>query len=261
MKKNKRIFYDFILLTLFITIVLIFSYENNNYQSKSIVSSNIDKIQFNKSEDSIADIVGNDISPDVDLNYYRDYYHNDDIIARLEIPNQLNIFITRANDNDYYLRRSIDKKSSNVGTEFMDYRTDPSSKQINIYGHNSQRLDIPFHKIQSYIDEDFYKENPYIILQDDEGKSLYQVFSIKKVITDYEHMNIEFSDDEWVNHLERLKQNSIHQTDVTFDENSKILVLQTCTNQDDNSYYILSAIQIQRSEKNEYEEKDFVDNI
>lgn len=33
----------------------------------------------------------------------------------------------------------------------MDYRHNSDSKQINIYGHNSVRYDVPFKELEGYI--------------------------------------------------------------------------------------------------------------
>ena len=57
-------------------------------------------------------------------------------------------------------------------------------------------------------------------------------------------MNVNVASDAFVTHLNHLKNNSIYSTDVTFDKNSNVIILQTCTNDNDNSYYILSAVEI-----------------
>ena len=92
--------------------------------------------------------------------------------------------------------------------------------------------------------ESFYQKNKYIILQHNSGRRIYQIFSFKRITTDYEHMKVNVNDENFVDHLNHLQDQSIYTTDVTFNKDSNLLVLQTCTNDEDNSYYILSAIEI-----------------
>lgn len=60
---------------------------------------------------------------------------------------------------------------------------------------------------------------------------MYQIFGVvllEKVFTS-EHMNINYNNnEELLSHFNRLKNSSIFDIDAKIDENSKILVLQTC---------------------------------
>ncbi len=176
------------------------------------------------------------------IEYYKKEYSNNEIIAKLEIPNLFNILITQSKDNEYYLNHSISKKSDKKGTEFMDYRVNINSKQINIYGHNSQTYNLPFRKIEKYLDKKFFDENKYIILSDDNYKSVYQILLIKEISDDFEHMKIDINNKNVVNHLDKLKENSIHYRELIYNSNTSILVLQTCSYNNQDSYYIIVAI-------------------
>ena len=98
------------------------------------------------------ELIISNASPDVDLDAERSKYKNDDIVGRLEIPGLINILIVKGTDNEYYLSRAVTKKKDNRGTEFMDYRVNSNSKQINIYGHNSRTYDIPFRKLEKFLE-------------------------------------------------------------------------------------------------------------
>lgn len=185
------------------------------------------------------------ISPDVDLSAERGKYKNDDIVARLEIPDLFNILIVKGTNNSYYLNHAVTKKKDNKGTEFMDYRVNSNSKQINIYGHNSRTYDIPFRKLEKFLDKDYFEDNKYIILQTDSGRRIYKIFSIKEYAKDYEYMKVDLNGKDFVDHLNIMKQDSIHSRDVEYDENSNLLVLQTCSYGKNNTYYIISAIEIE----------------
>lgn len=196
--------------------------------------------QKSKKEKDITEL----FNESIDLSYYRKYYNNKEIIARLEIPNLLNILITKTSNNDYYLNHSIDKKYDTKGTEYMDFRVNPLSKQINIYGHNSRTYDLSFRKLENFLNEEFFQKNEYILLQHDNGYRIYQIFSIKKVRTDYTHMNVEVKENNFKNHIQKLQNNSLYSRKVEYNELSNILVLQTCSYEKEISFYIICALEI-----------------
>ncbi len=186
-------------------------------------------------------------SANINLEDERKKHNNEEIIARLEIPNLFNILVAKAEDNDYYLDHSIDRKYSEKGSEYLDYRTIPTSKQINIYGHNSSTYNIPFRKLEKFLTKEFFDNTPYILLQHDQGTRIYKIFSIKKVDSDNEHMKVNIPNEEYPTHIEKLKSNSIYTRDVSYNEYSNLLILQTCSYESSNlkSYYIISAIEIE----------------
>lgn len=186
------------------------------------------------------------MSPDVDLDSKRKQHNNNDIIGRLEIPDLFNILVVKGNDNNFYLNNSINKKADVRGSEFMDYRVTPTSKQINIYGHNTRdaNIKVPFLKLESFLKKDFFDSHPYIIFQHDNGKSVYKIISIKEITTDYEHMELTKTGTDFVKHVDKLKSKSIYTREVAYDESSEIIVLQTCSHHLDNAFYIITAVKI-----------------
>lgn len=207
---------------------------------EEIVVDDKDKEDIEIEEDTIK------MAPDVDLEKERINRKNSDIIGRLEIPDLFNVLVVRGNDNKYYLNHSIEKKKDVRGSEFMDYRLTPTSKHINIYGHNSrdENIKVPFLKLEQFLDKTFFEEHPYIIFQYDNGKSVYKIISMKEITTDYEHMEFNYTGDEFVKHVDRLKNNSIYTRKVEYDENSEIIVLQTCSHHLKDAYYIITAVKI-----------------
>lgn len=244
-KINKNNILKLIFYAVFIFLLLFIFFKDyiGVYKKNSDVPTH-NKIIKNNSDNLNGSFYAN-ITEDVDLDYYRKYYNNDDIVGRLEIPNVFNIFITKANDNEYYLNHSINKKNDIVGTEFMDYRVDPTSKQVNIYGHNSKTYNTSFKKLENYLDKDFFLNNQYIILQHDNDHRIYKIFAFKEVSNNFEHMIINVSDDEFVSHIDTLKQDAIYQTDVDYNSSSNIIILQTCSYNVEDAYYIIVGIEIE----------------
>ena len=75
-----------------------------------------------------------------------------------------------------------------------------------------------------------------------DGTSDYKVFSVMLLDDDYFYTRLSFSDDEWLEHLEEYQDKSLYKNDVTFNSNSKLLVLQTCSQQYKGKYVVIAAI-------------------
>lgn len=181
-------------------------------------------------------------SEDIDLSVPRKENNNNEIVGRIEIPGVFNLLLTQTKDNDYYIEYNIKKKRSNKGTEFIDFRNKFTDKQINIYGHNSRLYDLPFKKLENFLDKEFFDNNEYLLFQHDEGRRIYQIAAIKKVTTDYEHMIVDAKDQK--QHIEKLIENPIQSRELEYDENTNIIVLQTCIRQEDGHYYILIGFEV-----------------
>lgn len=161
-----------------------------------------------------------------DLDYLKHYYNNNDIIGAIKIEDtKINNLIVKSTNNKYYLNHSLNKEYDERGSIFIDYRVDLNSKQINIYGHNSNVFELPFKELEKYLDKDFYNSHKYVEIYDGSKKIYYEIFSVQIVTQDYEHMNI-FPND-LQNHVNQLNE-SIYKTSTKATIDDEILVLQTC---------------------------------
>ncbi len=239
--KKKQIF---LLVIIFISIIFIIPsiiyYKKNqaNINEIPVIDKEIVTIEESKENINI------ELAQDIDLEKAREKYNNSDIVARLEIPDLFNILVVQGKDNNYYLNHSLYKKSDKKGTEYLDYRTNTESKQINIYGHNSRTYDIPFRKLEKFLKKDFFDQHEYIVLQTENQKRIYQIFSIKEYNNNYEYMKINITGKDFLKHIETLKENSINEREVQYDEKSNLIILQTCKYGEEKTYYIISAIEI-----------------
>ena len=189
------------------------------------------------------------LAPDVDLNEERKKYNNKDIVGRLEIPELINTLVVKGTDNSYYLKHSIKKEYDIRGTEFLDYRLTTSSKQLNIYGHNTRdsRIKVAFLKLEQFLKKDYFDNNKYIVFQHDGGKNFYKIIAIKEIRgTDNEHMGVSYTGSGFVEHVQRMTtgEGVVNSRNVYYDENSEILVLQTCSHHWDNAFYIITAVKM-----------------
>ena len=96
---------------------------------------------------------------------FRNEYGNDDIIGSINIPGtDINMLFVKTTNNTYYLNHTLKKEKSRIGAVFMDYRNTFEDKQINIYGHNSNKYDVAFKNLRMFLDKDFTKNNDLIYI-------------------------------------------------------------------------------------------------
>lgn len=218
---KKRIDIVIIILIIIIIICSILLIREKLIYYKTIEEIKETKIQNITEIDSISN----------ELDDLRKKFNNNDIKGIIYIEDTLNVPFTKYNDNEYYLKHSLTKKTSVLGNPFLDYRHDESSKQLNIYGHNSTKYNPPFKSLEKYIKENYYENHKYINIYFDNEKRTYEIFSvlIAKKSSEEEHMNFDYKDDnEWLKHFKRLKDRSLYDTNVNLNESDKILILQTC---------------------------------
>lgn len=178
------------------------------------------------------------------LNYQKEF-NNTDIIAELSIENtDLLTPVVKGSDNEYYLNHLLDKSRNSLGSVFLDYRNNVDDRKILIYGHNSENVYTEFHLLENYLNEEYYYNHDDITLKTIDNTYNYKIFSVYIATTNLQHVNLNFTDTEYYEHLNWLKSNSIYDTGVTIEPNSEILVLQTCYFDIDNSYVIISAKKI-----------------
>lgn len=169
-------------------------------------------------------------------------------IARLSFSNlDISISIGQSNDNSYYLNHLLNGKEDPIGTPFLDYRNRLSDTKILIYGHNSETVFTNFHLLENYLDPDFLKDHPFIILEDVDVKSVYQIFSVMIVTSDFQHMKLEFREGEYQEHLKWLKNESQINTNISVNPLDSILILQTCYYHPRNSYLLVIGKKVESS--------------
>jgi len=185
---------------------------------------------------------------------YQSEYNNKDIIAELVVKDlEIDALITKSTNNSYYLDHDINKRESNLGNPFVDYRNSNNlwlERQINIYSHNSDyyayQEKLPFYKIEKLLDKDTFEKTENIYLLTEKEKIEYEIVAIKIVTTDNEHTVLDSkSDERWNNHLTKLLSDTTYcKGDCKLDLNDKLLILQTCNYNPKGSYIILIAKKI-----------------
>lgn len=178
---------------------------------------------------------------------YGDDYNNEDIVGKIKIEGtNILSYILQTTDNDYYLNHNIKKEEDITGAIFMDYRNSIDDRKILIFGHNARKIKAPFQDLEKYKDKKFYDLHKYIELTFDTKVSKWLIFSYMYTSKDNnDHMKLKYNEDEWLNYLYYIKNNSIYDTEVDVKGDDKIIVLQTCSYDVDNSFILISAKKIE----------------
>ena len=150
--------------------------------------------------------------------------------------------VMQTTDNEFYMNHNNKKEEFIGGSLFVDYRVNlNSTRKIIIYGHSSSTVDIPFTKLLGYKKQDFFLKHQDIELSYKDKKEIYQVFTVMLLKEDYFYTRLEFTDETFIKHLEELKKKSIYDTGINIDKTNKLLILQTCSQDEDGLYLVIGA--------------------
>ncbi len=166
-------------------------------------------------------------------------YNNPDIVGTLEIVGtDYKVPVVQGNDNSFYLKHLPNKEYSIMGSIFLDYRVNINiSHKLLIFGHNSSIYDMPFKILENYYDIDYLNNHKYVLIKTKEKVRKYEIFSWYVATSDYRYMNVNFTEDEYKEHVKYLKEKSMVDIASDVKETDDILVLQTCSTHKDYQKY------------------------
>ena len=88
---------------------------------------------------------------------------------------------------------------------------------------------MPFNELIPYQKEEYYKQHKDIYLYTENNKYTYSIFSSYFEGIDFDYVNInDFNGLSYKDHLYKLKNKSMYNIDMELDDNSKVIILQTC---------------------------------
>lgn len=149
----------------------------------------------------------------------------------------INYPYVQASDNDFYLNHSFDKSSNGAGWIFMDYRNNSQEfdKNTIIYGHGRSNTSM-FGTLKNILKSSWFKDsNNYVIkLATEQENSLWEVFSVYKIPTTSDYLQIKFSsDEEFQNFANKLIERSAYNFNTPVNSTDKIITLSTCWNDEE----------------------------
>ena len=174
---------------------------------------------------------------------------NQDVIGYLEIPDTTICYpVMQTKDNpDFYLNHDIDKNYSFYGTPYLSAYCDlEKSDNLIVYGHNINGGKI-FGALTQYRDEKFYKKHKDILFTT-KGKKKYKIFSVISVNkNDFPYWKFVMAQDEsdYDTFINKVRQYSIYDIDITPKYGEKILTLSTCDNSRGDDYrFVVFAVEL-----------------
>lgn len=150
--------------------------------------------------------------------------------------------IVKDDSSYYYLNHGLNGVKDGIGVPFVDFRQNFKTKKTIIYGHSFINKEGPFQFLQNYHNnKDFYNTHRYIEVEYEGVLRTYEIFSVYVSLAnndddeglEYFRVN-NYTHEEWNNRLNIYKNNSEYDTGVDVNEFDKILILQTCSM--DNNY-------------------------
>ena len=160
---------------------------------------------------------------------------NSDTKGWIEVKGtNINYPFVQSKDNKYYLTHSFDKKYTDAGWVFLDYRNniDELDKNTVIYGHARKDKSM-FGTLKYTLDKSWYnkKSNQIIKVTTDKYNLEFQVFSTYHIKTEDYYIQTSFENDEaFKSFLDKIKKRSTYRYNVDLNEKDYILTLSTCYN-------------------------------
>lgn len=183
-------------------------------------------------------------APSIELAALQEQYGNEDIVGYLKINDTtIDYPVVQSDDNKYYLDHDIYRESSVAGWIFMDYENDIAleDKNIVIYGHNMKQ-DTMFHSLRYYLSEDYFQQHRHIRFQTAYGDYTWEVFSFYRTDISFPYIQVLFPTPEAFYSLAlQMKSKSLYETGVTIHPEDRILTLSTCTNESEDTRFVLNA--------------------
>ena len=275
-KKHKRKIKKWVLNVLLIFFLIVFGIgiyklldwnKDNNDTDKIIEEINNQVNIIEKEDDETTEIMGKPVEDESEV--INDYWYyvkfplidvditslknkNADTIGWINVNNtNINYPYVQTSDNKYYLDHSFDKSYNEAGWVFMDYRNNSNldNKNTILYAHS--RLDkTMFGSLSKVLKYDWYsnKDNHIIRLSTENENTLWQIFSVYKIIEETYYITTNFNNnEEYTEFLSTLKGRSIYNFNTNLNGDDRILTLSTCY--DDNIRTVVHAKLIKRSVK------------
>lgn len=156
----------------------------------------------------------------------------------------LNYPVVQTGDNKKYLDTMFDGVHNKTGCPFLDAgnSADFSDRHSVIYAHNRKDGSM-FGQLDRYKEQDFYRENPRILLMTEDARYVMEIFSGHVARSDSGAWKIGFSgNEEFVNWKKVIGDRSSIDTGLQPGPDERILTLSTCSYEFDQARYVLHGV-------------------
>lgn len=166
---------------------------------------------------------------------------SEDAVAWLYAPDEgINYVVAQAEDNEYYLHRLLDGTYASGGTLFMDCRNSADLSDWNtiIYGHHMKNGTM-FASLLKYEQQSYFEEHPVMYLYIPGYRLKVELIAGYTTTTDdmvYSIPDNAADRDKIVTHA---CEQSSFTSDVSMDEDDKLVTLSTCAYDFENARYVV----------------------
>lgn len=185
---------------------------------------------------------------------------NDDISMYLDMQDvDTHYPVVHVDDNDYYLRRGLDKKYNVQGTIFVDEanQKDLVDQNTVIYGHMMYTGDAMFGSLKHYLKQDFVDQGEHTFtLTNENGVYTYKIFSVYHVLATAKYRVPNMEESEWM----RFLNESFDKSETKFGDRpefkptDRVVTFSTCTeNQDESTRIAVVGLLIDSPEMHQAE--------
>lgn len=137
---------------------------------------------------------------------------------------------------EFYLHRNFEKEYAYSGLPFADASCTPIDEVENliVYGHN-MRSGSMFSNLECYVEEDFFKENPSIVLILPEETRTYQIFAVVRLCLNQEIDRSLYSyagaltQARYEEYCKLLLSHALYETGISPAYGDKLIALSTCS--------------------------------
>ncbi|WP_368233368.1 class B sortase [Anaerotruncus rubiinfantis] len=185
--------------------------------------------------------------PDVSAQLEAAIAKNSDVVGWLQLPNTaINEAVVQTTDNEYYLRRDVEKKYAYEGCYYLDYESllfddgaDLAQNSI-IYGHNlgdpmgvkDNPDGVKFAQLLKLDDIEIAKKTPYIYFTTPAETHIFEIFAVvycESETTPVPYHYAEYSDEQFDALIADMKARSQYTYDVDVAPEDRIITLSTCS--------------------------------
>ena len=175
------------------------------------------------------------------------YNANNDTVGWLTISGcEIDNSVLQGSDNSYYLRKTESLAYSVWGCYFMDYRntvteTDIMDRVTIIYGHSlgNDKNASKFSKLKRYKDEDFALSHKTVELDTLYKPHYFTVCAASDVPVTFDYLQVNPDDSKFASVVDYIMSRSYVDFGEEIDSDDQLLILSTCTFDDDLRYVIL----------------------
>ena len=173
---------------------------------------------------------------------------NNDIVGILEFDNRV-IYepIVQAPNNEYYVRKNINKEYANAGIPFVSADGNIDSKNVVIYGHSSKWNNIIFTPLMNYVNQSYYKDHPAFQFITENETRTYQIFAVINVDLNNLDDSLEFTQASWDSNsafnafISYSINRGLYKTGVLVNKEDRLMTLVTCDTRDNNKRIVILA--------------------